>query len=199
MSLVILGNASDVKLTDFFSEIENKTGVKIESTLSSDDRYVHITKITFTDGVQITYSDNSELYIYASELVIIDDKKHLFVLTNNSTGASMSNMNINSNIRSSYDVFIADVEETACDIIYVGSYVNKVFNLPEYAQNIQSCQSFKIVPAFCYIDSSPIDSYGSMKNIYINYTREFSFGLKFIDQNGNRFVTLGGYLLYKVD
>ena len=30
MSLVILGKTSDVKLTDFFSEIENKTGVKIE-------------------------------------------------------------------------------------------------------------------------------------------------------------------------
>ena len=198
MSLVILGKTSDVKSTDFFSEIENKTGVKIESTLSSNDRYVHITKITFTDGAQITYSDSSELYIYASELVIIDDKNHLFVLTDDSTGASMSKMDINSNIRSSYDVFIADVEETTCDIIYAGSYVNKIFNLPESAQNIQSCQSFKIVPAFCYL-SSPTTRYGFMKNIYINYTREFSFGLKFIDQNGNRFVTLGGYLLYKVD
>ena len=27
----------------------------------------------------------------------------------------------------------------------------------------------------------------------------FEPGLKFIDQNGNKFVTLGGYLLYKVD
>ena len=198
MSLVILGNASDVKLTDFFSEIENKTGVKIESTLSSDDRYVRITKITFTDGAQITYSNSSEIYIYASELVIIDDKNHLFVLTNNSTGAAMSNMNINSNIPSSYDIFIADVEETTCDIAHENRYVNRVFNLPESAQNIQSCQSFKIVPAFCYLSSSTT-RYGFMKNIYINYTKEFSFGLKFADQNGNRFVTLGGYLLYKID
>ena len=196
MSLVILGNASDVKLTDFFSEIENKTGVKIESTRDSSGTSSHITSITFTDGAQITYSSDVDLQDSTSRTVIIDDKNHLFVSTSDSTSASMSNMNINSNIRSSYDVFIADVEETACDIIYVGSYVNKVFNLPEYAQNIQSCQSFKIVPAFCYIDSSPIDSYGSMKNIYINYTREFSFGLKFIDQNGNEFITLGGYLLY---
>ena len=198
MSLVILGNAADVKLTDFFSEIENKTGVKIESTLSSDDRHVHITKITFTDGAQITYSNSSELYIYASETVIIDDKNHLFVLTNNSTGASMSTMNINNNIPSFYDVFIADVEETTCDIAHENRYVNRVFNLPESAQNIQSCQSFKIVPAFCYLSSTPT-RYGFIKNIYINYTREFSFGLKFVDQNGNRFVTLGGYLLYKVD
>lgn len=38
-----------------------------------------------------------------------------------------------------------------------------------------------------------------VKNAYINYERRFQPGLKFIDQNGNKFVTLGGYLLYKVD
>lgn len=38
-----------------------------------------------------------------------------------------------------------------------------------------------------------------VKNVYMNYERRFQPGLKFIDQNGNRFVTLGGYLLYKVD
>ena len=195
MSLVMLGKTSDVKLTDFFSEIENKTGVKIESTRSSDDTTSHITSITFTDGVQITYSDGMELYDNDSRLVIVDDKNHLFVSTSNSKGASMSTMDINSNIRSSYDVFIADVEETTCNIIYVGSYINDVFNLPERAKNIQSSQSLKIVPAFCYIDSS-ISRYGFMKNMYINYTRKFSFGLKFIDQNGNEFITLGGYLLY---
>lgn len=40
---------------------------------------------------------------------------------------------------------------------------------------------------------------GFVKNCYVNYERKFQRGLKFIDQNGNRFVTLGGYLLYKVD
>lgn len=198
MSLVILGKKSNVKLTDFFSEIENKTGVKIEATRTSSDTRSQITSITFTDGAQVTYSSIVELRDSDSRSVIIDDKNHLFVSTSDYTGALMSNMNINSNILNSYDVFIADVEETACNIIYLGSYVNKVFNLPEYAQNIQSCQSFKIVPAFCFIGSTP-SIYGFMKNMYINYTREFSFGLKFVDQNENRFVTLGGYLLYKVD
>ena len=32
-----------------------------------------------------------------------------------------------------------------------------------------------------------------VKNCYVNYERKFQKGLKFIDQNGNRFVTLGGY------
>ena len=41
--------------------------------------------------------------------------------------------------------------------------------------------------------------YKFVKNCYVNYERKFQKGLKFIDQNGNRFVTLGGYILYKVD
>lgn len=41
--------------------------------------------------------------------------------------------------------------------------------------------------------------YAFVKNCYVNYERKFQRNLKFIDQNGNKFVTLGGYLLYKVD
>ena len=40
---------------------------------------------------------------------------------------------------------------------------------------------------------------GFIKNCYVNYERKFQRNLKFIDQNGNKFVTLGGYLLYKID
>ena len=40
---------------------------------------------------------------------------------------------------------------------------------------------------------------GFIKNCYVNYERKFQRNIKFIDQNGNRFVTLGGYLLYKID
>lgn len=41
--------------------------------------------------------------------------------------------------------------------------------------------------------------YAFVKNCYVNYERKFQRNLKFVDQNGNKFVTLGGYLLYKVD
>lgn len=37
---------------------------------------------------------------------------------------------------------------------------------------------------------------GFIKNCYVNYERQFQRGLKFTDQNGNEFVTLGGYMLY---
>lgn len=38
-----------------------------------------------------------------------------------------------------------------------------------------------------------------VKNCYVNYERKFQKGLKFADENGNKFVTLGGYLLYKTN
>ena len=38
-----------------------------------------------------------------------------------------------------------------------------------------------------------------VKNCYVNYERKFQKGLKFIDQNGNKFMTLGGYILYKIN
>lgn len=40
---------------------------------------------------------------------------------------------------------------------------------------------------------------GFVKNAYINYERVFYPGLKFADENGNEFLTLGGYLLYKTN
>lgn len=40
---------------------------------------------------------------------------------------------------------------------------------------------------------------GFVKNCYVNYERQFQRGLKFVDENGNEFVTLGGYLIYKTN
>lgn len=83
----------------------------------------------------------------------------------------------NTSLRSSYD--IAENDSTKQDIILVplrvyGSYYNE--------NNTRSVGVTTFV-----------------KNVYVNYERKFQPGLKFIDQNGNKFVTLGGYLLYKVD
>ena len=98
----------------------------------------------------------------------------------------LGNMCVTSNVRWSYtntsldsDFYIAENDSTEQDIILAplrvrGSYRNEGGTEDVY------------VRAF-------------VKNVYINYERRFQPNLKFIDQNGNRFVTLGGYLLYKVD
>ena len=37
---------------------------------------------------------------------------------------------------------------------------------------------------------------GEIADVYCEYKRQFDPGLRFIDQNGNKWVTLGGYMLY---
>lgn len=196
MSLVILRKALNVKMPDFFSEIESKTGIKIESTRDSNDTYSIITKITFTDGNYI--SMETEGYYDSTEwTVFIDDYTHLFIFTNNNLIQNSSAFDINSRMTQLHAIFIVDIEGRICNIICSQSFY-ATFNITNHAKDDISKQSIKITPAFCYYGYGG-SSYGFLKNVYINYERRFDAGLKFIDQNGNRFVTLGSYLLYKVD
>lgn len=63
-------------------------------------------------------------------------------------------------------------------------------NIPEYVEDIIKGQ-ITLVPLYTQ------DGKSFVKNTYINYERMFQPGLKFIDQSGKEFITLGGYLLYK--
>ena len=75
----------------------------------------------------------------------------------------------------------------------------------EIAENYPTKQDIILVPlraSGSYRNDNNTKAVGFktfVKNAYVNYERRFQPGLKFIDQNGNRFVTLGGYLLYKID
>lgn len=71
-----------------------------------------------------------------------------------------------------------------------------------YAEDDSSKSNITLCPlrAHAYNSLSGANNVrGFVKNCYVNYERKFQKGLKFIDQNGNRFVTLGGYLLYKIN
>ena len=71
-----------------------------------------------------------------------------------------------------------------------------------YAENDSSKNNITLCPlrVFAYNGLNGNDYVRAfVKNCYVNYERKFQKGLKFIDQNGNKFVTLGGYLLYKVN
>lgn len=73
-----------------------------------------------------------------------------------------------------------------------------------YSENDSTKQNITLAPLRVYgRNCTDEDGYyyarTFVKNVYINYERKFQPNLKFIDQNGNKFVTLGGYLLYKVD
>ena len=81
--------------------------------------------------------------------------------------------------------------------------MNIDMNNGAYLENDYSKNDITLVPLRVYACNHDNDSNnrkwvkGFVKNCYLNYERKFQRGLKFIDQNGNEFVTLGGYLLYK--
>ena len=75
-----------------------------------------------------------------------------------------------------------------------GQYLNN-----DYSKNDITLVPLRVYGMDAYHNSDTKYVKGFIKNCYVNYERKFQRNLKFIDQNGNRFVTLGGYLLYKID
>lgn len=85
--------------------------------------------------------------------------------------------------------------EVAMNIdMHYGAYLEN-----DYSKNDITLVPLRVHGADDYHISDTRYARGFIKNCYVNYERKFQRNIKFIDQNGNRFVTLGGYLLYKVD
>ena len=169
----------------FFEKITDATGIQFEDEGSS------ITKITFPDGknISINYDFSSGTIDANKYKALVDLNKDLFILYNNTSGG--------------YNIGIDNYFDSAADFIIAKSNGNlrkmsgymKNLNVPRYAKSDDSKNTLTIVSVF----EGDSLTYGFYDDIYINYERRFPVGLKFIDQNGNRFVTLGSYLLYKVD
>ena len=169
----------------FFEKITDATGIQFEDEGSS------ITKITFPDGenISINYTFSSGDVDASKQRALVDLNKDLFILySNTSIGHGIE---IDDYLSDMTDFMIAKSNGKLRKMSSSMSHLNA----PSYAQSDDSKNTLTIVPVF---EGNPT-SYGFYDDIYINYERRFSVGLKFIDQNGNKFMTLGGYLLYKID
>lgn len=196
MSMVILSKKENVNCSDFFAEVESKTGVTIESGRNSTDNWSIIRKVTFSDGKYVIdfYNNTIIEYDYNSMMVLFDEKSHLFIVMTGSQTISSMNFGITLQFHTFARIFIADVDGEVRDIMS-SEYFNGVFNINAIVKNDQSKQTIKILPAFCNCRYKNVTT-GFLKNIYINYERAFPTGLKFIDKSGNEFITLGSYLLF---
>ena len=196
MSMVILSKKENVNCSDFFAEVESKTGVTIESERNSADNGSYIRKVTFSDGKYVSdfFNFDTSVYDQDSITVLFDEKSHLFIVMSGSQTISSMNFGITSQFHTFAHIFIADVDGEVRDIMS-SEYFNGVFNINSIVKNDQSKQTIKILPAFCNCRYKKTTT-GFLKNIYINYERAFPTGLKFIDKSGNEFITLGSYLLF---
>lgn len=169
----------------FFEKITNATGIQFEYDGST------FTKITFPDGqnIALNYNSSSGTIDTSKYRALVDLNKDLFILYNNVSAGYGIEVN---DYLSDMVAFI--IAKSNGKIRSMGLYMGYL-NVPDYAKSDDSKDTLTIVPVF----EGNSTTYGFYDNIYINYERRFPVGLKFIDQNGNRFVTLGSYLLYKVD
>ena len=167
---------------------------------SSEDHRI-ITKITFSDGA---YYENSNIMLIGQRvewIAVVDDSTHLFIITTQAMFIDLGDRSTDEPVTRMHDVFIVDINGTLINIKTISGYNNygyHLFNIPYSTKHFSgTSNSITLVPAFFYKDDGNYK--GFIKNMYIEYERAFQGGLKFIDQNGNRFMTLGGCLLYKID
>lgn len=109
-------------------------------------------------------------------------------------------------------LFLGKIGSKIFNLSIYDNDVYKMFNIPYNVRaifgatmnnpNITLLPAFVIPEYYVYIDGTKNTtprSYIRFPKAYVNYERYFIPGQKYIDQNGNKFMTLGGYLLYKVD
>ena len=98
MSMVILSKKENVNCSDFFAEVESKTGVTIESERNSADNGSLIRKVTFSDGKYVSdfYNINNIAYDKNSIMVLFDEKSHLFIVMDGSKTISSMNFGLTS-------------------------------------------------------------------------------------------------------
>ena len=172
----------------------------IDYTNSSSNEHLIITKITFSDGVYYEKNNIIDIGRRVEWIAVVDDSTHLFIITTQAMFMSLGNRMPSDYTSFNHDVFIVDTNGTLVNIKTLGESVQEyeVFNMPYNDKRFDdTSDSITLFPAFFYNDDN--DNKGFIKNMYIEYERAFQGGLKFIDQNGNRFMTLGGYFLYKID
>ena len=201
MSLNMVYKELDSTLETFFSDIKKQTGVTVDYINASSEDHRIITKITFSDG---TYYENSNIMLIGQQvewIAVVDDSTHLFIITTQAMFMSLGERTTSGYTSFNHDVFIVDTDGTLVNIKTLSESAQEYeeFNMPYNDKRFSGASdSITLVPAFFY-DNYSGENKGFIKNMYIEYERPFQGGLKFIDQNGNRFVTLGGYLLYKID
>ena len=109
-------------------------------------------------------------------------------------------------------LFLGKIGSKIFNLSIYDNAVYKMFNIPYYVDagsgatinkpNITLLPAFVMSEYYVYIDgtknTSP-KSYIRFPKLYVNYERYFIPGQKYIDQNGNKFMAIGGSLLYKID
>ena len=187
-------------ISEIIATIKQRTGVELEAT-GTESYEVRPYNIRFPDmkTAQIVKLG----YITSSGTFFIDVDNHFLCYSINS---GTENCNYVDDL---YRILLFDFNGKLVNVCYSRDPVwyrtmsgAGLDQSSDYAENDYSKSNITLCPLRVYAyndlnDAGTVKAF--VKNCYVNYERKFQRNLKFIDQNGNRFVTLGGYILYKID
>lgn len=198
MSLEIFNGLSSQQ--DTFNLIKEKTGIEMTYDESEDAYGFSKVSMRFPDMEEARTV--GVMYMFtASYLIFADAENHFFACVNPSGDTTGYIKNWLINLIIDYEGNLYNFTNTSSESSYADLYINGSTRGYYMSNDILDYQ-LTLVPAriYCYNSyASPTNIRTFVKNLYVNYERRFTPGLKFKDQNGNKFVALVGNLLYKVD
>lgn len=198
MSLEIFNGLSNQQ--DTFNLIKEKTGIEMTYNTSEDSYGFSKVSMRFPDMeearvISVKYMST------ASYLIFADAENHFLACVNPSGDTETYLKNWLINLIIDYEGNLYNLTTTSSEDFYADLYINGSTRAYYMSNDILDNQ-LTLVPAriYCYnAYANPTNIKTFVKNLYVNYERRFTAGLKFRDQNGNKFVALIGNLLYKVD
>ena len=197
MSLEIIEyNRSNISESELLAIIKQKTGLELTASGSADNYGKVPFNVRFPDMEE---SQGVGIYSFTDNGIFFIDANNHFLCYSIAGG-----LDSYSYVNNLYGALIFDSNGKLANVCYDTrrEFYDTMNMYGGYAENDNSKSNITLCPlrAYAYNGLSGANNVrGFVKNCYVNYERKFQKGLKFIDQNGNRFVTLGGYLLYKVD
>ena len=179
--------------SELLATIKQRTGLEMEA-LDSGSAGIKTFSMRFPD--METAQSIGLGYLNKNGTFFIDADNHFLCY---SIASGMENY---SYVDGLYKNFVFDFNGKLVNICYSTNrawYAVMNAGSGDYAENDSSKSNITLCPLRAYAENS-LNGANSVrafiKNCYVNYERQFQRNLKFIDQNRNEFVTLGGYLLY---
>lgn len=197
MSLEIIEyNSANCSESELLTIIKQRTGLELEA-LDSGSYGIQKFNMRFPD-METAQSINLQ-YLNSTGTFFIDAANH-FLCYSIASGLAYTY----SYVDDLYKVLIFDyngklVNTCSTDDISWYNAMNVAGDSNYYAGDDSSKSNITLCPLRAVAANTAGNVKGFVKNCYVNYERKFQKGLKFIDENGNEFVTLGGYVLYKTN
>ena len=197
MSLEIIEyNRSNINESELLAIIKQRTGLELTASGPRDNYGKIPFNVRFPDMEE---SQGVDIYEFTDSGIFFIDANNHFLCYSIASG-----LDSYSYVNNLYSALVFDSNGKLANVCYTHQreFYYTMTAYGGYAENNNSKSNITLCPLRVYTKNNlngANNVYAFVKNCYVNYERKFQRNLKFIDQNGNKFVTLGGYLLYKVD